>query len=476
MAVDNSIREIGGVSASANDEKKNACMTLANKWLMASKVIEKDINLLENTDKEAYYFLRNVFKNAQMPDKDILNEKNGIIREISNSSTNYSQAFSTALKNFSTSTNKLIKDYDLFKTCVAEIEAAGVKEPVADAGVGKINYPDGSYYEGETKDGEPNGFGCWVFKDGTVYDGEFKEGVRSGQGTIKWADGDWYKGGWNENGPDGYGEWYYSKYKRTDKGYYKDGYRSGKGRLEWENGGWYEGEWNENGPHGKGRWKYSNGVLNVGDFVDGCRKGYGVVTFTNGDRFEGSWSEDSEGRLCGTGTYIYKDGRRDEGSYLNGEWQDKIENSNNNNSFVGDFVENVVNDDNDDNYWTGKYLTDVREMSGLTYFRNILGIVLGVAASIYSIVYLQTYVGEWYMMLGAMILAAVSFFIYVGDGDGYDSIWNPASIFGYTLIMNGIMYFYGSTAGDDPWYYFIWAFLWCCMGLYYIKFGTGNLD
>ena len=80
------------------------------------------------------------------------------------------------------------------------------------------------------------------------------------------------------------------------------------------------------------------------------------------------------------------------------------------------------------------------------------------------------------MMLGAMILAAVSFFIYVGDGDGYDSIWNPASIFGYTLIMNGIMYFYGSTAGDDPWYYFIWAFLWCCMGLYYIKFGTGNLD
>ena len=55
-------------------------------------------------------------------------------------------------------------------------------------------------------------------------------------------------------------------------------------------------------------------MLNEGDFVDGRRNGYGVVTFTNGDKFDGSWSEDSEGRLCGTGTYIYKNGRRDEGS------------------------------------------------------------------------------------------------------------------------------------------------------------------
>lgn len=484
MAVENSNREIGGATSSGGDEKKNACMTLANKWILASKVIEKDINLLENTDKEAYYFIRNVFKNAQMPEKDLLMEKNGIIREISNSSTNYPQAFSTALKNFSTSTNKLIKDYALFKTCVEEIEAAGV----TDYGVGRINYPDGSYYEGEAKDGEPNGFGRWVFKNGTIWSGEFKDGVRYGQGNIKWSDGDWYKGGWNENGADGYGTWYYAEYKRTDKGNYKDGYRSGSGRMDWENGGCYEGGWNEKGPHGKGAWKFSNGVLNVGDFVDGQRNGYGVVTFTNGDKFEGSWSEDSEGRLCGTGTYIYKNGRRDEGSYVNGQWQDKPvqqrtpntgsfvdyahynNNNNNNNSSYNDYF------DDNDNYWTGKYLTDVPQLSGLTYLRNILALILGGAASIYSIVYLQTNVGEWYMMLGAMFVAAISCFLYAGDGKDNESSWNPACIFGYTLGINSVLYFYGSTAGNDPWYYFIWAFLWLAIAINYCLLGRGELD
>ena len=57
-------------------------------------------------------------------------------------------------------------------------------------------------YQGQVKDGKPNGLGILTFTDGWKYVGEWKEGIYNGQGTrtYPWGNyvGEWKEGkGWN---------------------------------------------------------------------------------------------------------------------------------------------------------------------------------------------------------------------------------------------------------------------------------------
>ena len=61
-------------------------------------------------------------------------------------------------------------------------------------GEGYLTNPDGSGYVGEFKDGLPNGQGMKNFFDGQNYVGEFKDGRRHGQGTYTYPDGRKYVG------------------------------------------------------------------------------------------------------------------------------------------------------------------------------------------------------------------------------------------------------------------------------------------
>ena len=103
---------------------------------------------------------------------------------------------------------------------------------------------DFSKYEGEIKNGFPNGQGILTFPDGERYVGEYKDGERNGQGTYTWNDGGKYVGE------------------------YKDGLKNGQGTYTFLNGDKYEGEWKE-GEQDDGTHTWSDGYKYVGSWKGG---------------------------------------------------------------------------------------------------------------------------------------------------------------------------------------------------------------
>lgn len=59
-------------------------------------------------------------------------------------------------------------------------------------------------YEGDCSSGKANGFG--KAKGADSYEGNFKNGYPEGQGTYTWKNGNYYKGGWKKGLKDGKGE------------------------------------------------------------------------------------------------------------------------------------------------------------------------------------------------------------------------------------------------------------------------------
>ena len=71
------------------------------------------------------------------------------------------------------------------------------------------NYPDGSVYVGEVRNGQRNGQGTFTFANGDVLVGEFRDGRANGQGTFTLGPGDFegdvYVGGFRDSQPNGQG-------------------------------------------------------------------------------------------------------------------------------------------------------------------------------------------------------------------------------------------------------------------------------
>jgi len=53
-------------------------------------------------------------------------------------------------------------------------------------------------YNGEIKNGKPEGIGDLTAYDGGKYVGEYKDGKKHGQGKFTYTDGGWYDGSWKE--------------------------------------------------------------------------------------------------------------------------------------------------------------------------------------------------------------------------------------------------------------------------------------
>jgi hypothetical protein len=58
-----------------------------------------------------------------------------------------------------------------------------------------------------------NNDGRYTYKDGSYYEGEFKNGLPLGDGICYYANGDKYEGGWKNNAPDGEGVMYFASGK-----------------------------------------------------------------------------------------------------------------------------------------------------------------------------------------------------------------------------------------------------------------------
>jgi len=100
-------------------------------------------------------------------------------------------------------------------------------------------------YEGEIKNGFPNGQGTLTLSDGEKYVGEFTYGVFHGQGILTYPNGDKYGGEWKDGFPNGQGTETY-----PNGGKYLG---SWKGGLKW-NGIYYDQNGNITGKYVNGKW------------------------------------------------------------------------------------------------------------------------------------------------------------------------------------------------------------------------------
>ena len=87
-----------------------------------------------------------------------------------------------------------------------------------------------SEYEGEVRDGRPNGKGRIKLKSGVVYDGTWRDGHMIGYGVLRFQNGDRYSGAVDDGAPDGFGR-YASVDGTIFEGTFAEGRRDGAGTL-----------------------------------------------------------------------------------------------------------------------------------------------------------------------------------------------------------------------------------------------------
>ena len=71
--------------------------------------------------------------------------------------------------------------------------------------IGPYQYPDGSTYYGQYKNGLRHGYGEQVWSDGSLYQGFFEKDQCNGKGRLVHTTGDAYQGDWQDDQASGYG-------------------------------------------------------------------------------------------------------------------------------------------------------------------------------------------------------------------------------------------------------------------------------
>jgi len=158
-------------------------------------------------------------------------------------------------------------------------------------GYGTFDYPNGSRYIGEFKDGNPHGKGILYFSNGNKYIGHWIANFREGEGRFVYAEGHEYLGQFVHDAFHGYGV------------------------MTYANGDRYEGNWANDRQEGRGIYFFSNGQRYEGEFVRGRFHGEGTMFYIDGSRYEGGWDQ---GKQHGQGVWVYADGRRSSGIWAFG--------------------------------------------------------------------------------------------------------------------------------------------------------------
>ena len=174
---------------------------------------------------------------------------------------------------------------------------------------------DYSKYEGEIKNGLPNGQGTETLTNGDKYDGEWKNGKKNGQGITTYPDGGNYIGEYKDEKRNGQGTHTWSD-GRKYVGDYKNGVKHGHGTYTLPHGFKYEGEWKDGKQNGHGSFTYPDGRKYEGDYKDEVKHGRGSYTFTNGDKYDGEWKNGNPWNITG-----YDKNGNIIGKIVNGEQQ-----------------------------------------------------------------------------------------------------------------------------------------------------------
>ncbi len=156
-----------------------------------------------------------------------------------------------------------------------------------DYGQGTFAYPDGSKYEGQFRNGKPEGNGTFFYVNNDRYEGDFKNGLRHGNGALYKTEGAPKKGLWRDD--EYMGEVLAVQPART--GCISGDCNSGVGTYIFKNGAKYTGPFINNLPHGKGYAEYPNGERYEGEMAGGSFNGYGTLHLENGSKVSGYWRE-----------------------------------------------------------------------------------------------------------------------------------------------------------------------------------------
>lgn len=133
------------------------------------------------------------------------------------------------------------------------------------------------------------------------YDGDFSNDKRQGVGRVNYANGDWYEGQWNNNMRHSHGKYFYKKLSMKYVGEWEENTRHGRGTLTFSNGDSLEGQWERNSLKSEnGHINYTRGGHYSGQLLDGYRHGDGILVYENDVKYAGKWKNDireGSGRL-----------------------------------------------------------------------------------------------------------------------------------------------------------------------------------
>lgn len=167
---------------------------------------------------------------------------------------------------------------------------------------------DGERWEGEFRNGYPDGNGVYTNPEGR-YEGEVRQGVLDGQGKLTlYMEGNSRLEGLSRCGYEG--EWRDGKYHGWGildaaigdryEGEFRNGLAGPSGAIDYgvnfsePQGDWkrYEGEVGSDGAHGRGILWFRDGGYYEGEFANGKMHGHGVSITSSGDRYEGYFRYD----------------------------------------------------------------------------------------------------------------------------------------------------------------------------------------
>jgi hypothetical protein len=184
-------------------------------------------------------------------------------------------------------------------------------------GEGRIEWRNGSVYEGGFVDGLMSGRGKVRWASGGSYEGEFRDGMIDGQGEMSYADGRKYRGGFLLGNPHGKGR-HQNPEGEIHEGDFSKGEFTGSGTYQRRDGTRYEGEFVNWRLHGRGRFTDPGGIVYEGTFVNGDLDGKGTQTGPRGIRYAGEFKQ---WRFHGQGELHLPNGDVYRGAFANGNYE-----------------------------------------------------------------------------------------------------------------------------------------------------------
>ena len=216
---------------------------------------------------------------------------------------------------------------------------------------GELTFDNGaSHYKGGFKDGKFEGIGTLTNKNGDVYTGEFHNGLRHGKGKLIFSEGDEYEGN------------------------FVNGQIEGIGKLTIKDISQYSGQFKNGVYDGNGTFiDYIKAETYIGGFKNGVKEGEGMFIMNNQDTYDGMFKD---GKFNGKGKYVYNDGNIYEGDFKDGDFngEGKLVFANGD-KYVGTFVKGIREGDGvfyfgNGSIYEGKFKNDSFDGEGILYKGN----------------------------------------------------------------------------------------------------------